>query len=207
MRPNVVFLGFKNDWLTKPQSTVDYFNMLHDALDLNYGVGILRLQSGLDFTDFFGQDLPEDQDDDDDDDNEDSVDEEKPEKFVSSSPLRRNSKCSQPRQSNVVMLKNTILNKGALITMNVFHSKHSLSTIIDVWWLFDDGGLTLLLPYLLRRRKRWRHSQFRIFSCVSGEKVDAEKQHLAMASLLKKFRINYTDLHVLHGLNKTPNEN
>ncbi|CAF3190851.1 unnamed protein product [Rotaria socialis] len=204
MRPNVVFLGFKNDWLTKPQSTVDYFNILHDALDLNYGVGILRLQSGLDFTDFFGQDLPGDQDDD--DDNEDSVDEEKPEEFVSSSPLRRNSKCSQPRQSNVGMLKNTILNKGALITMNVFHSKHSLSTIIDVWWLFDDGGLTLLLPYLLRRRKRWRHSQFRIFSCVSGENVDAEKQHLAMASLLKKFRINYTDLHVLHGLNKTPNE-
>ena len=54
MRPNVVFLGFKNDWLSKPQATIDYFNILHDALDLKYGVGILRLQSGLDFSDFFG---------------------------------------------------------------------------------------------------------------------------------------------------------
>ena len=54
MRPNVVFLGFKNDWLTTPEATIDYFNILHDALDLKYGVGILRLQSGLDFSDFFG---------------------------------------------------------------------------------------------------------------------------------------------------------
>jgi len=104
------------------------------------------------------------------------------------------------------MLKNTIINKGALLTMNVFHPKHSSSAIIDVWWLFDDGGLTLLLPYLLRRRKRWRNCRFRIFSCVSGEQIDAEKQHLSMASLLAKFRINYADLHVLHGLNKPPND-
>ncbi len=54
MRPNVVFLGFKNDWLTAPEATVDYFNIIHDALDLKYGVGILRLQTGLDFSDFFG---------------------------------------------------------------------------------------------------------------------------------------------------------
>jgi hypothetical protein len=102
------------------------------------------------------------------------------------------------------MLKNTILNNGALLTMNVFHPKHSSSTIIDVWWLFDDGGLTLLLPYLLRRRKRWRNCRFRIFSCVSGEKSDAEKQHLSMAALLAKFRIIYSDLHVLHGLGQSP---
>ena len=215
MRPNVVFLGFKNDWSIKAESTNDYFNILHDALDLKYGVGILRVRTGLDFSDFFGAgktsfsdfsliqsisfailDAP------DDDDDEDSDEEE----IAASSPLRAGSRSPAPRQTNVLMLKNTILNKGALVTMNVFHSKNSLSVIIDVWWLFDDGGLTLLLPYLLRRRKRWRNCQFRIFSCVSGDKADAEKQHLSMASLLAKFRINYTDLHVLHGLNKSPND-
>jgi len=90
--------------------------------------------------------------------------------------------------------------------MNIFPPKQTSSAIIDVWWLFDDGGLTLLLPYLLRRRKRWRNCQFRIFSCVPGEQTDAERQHIAMASLLAKFRIKYTDLHVLYGLNKQPNE-
>ncbi len=54
MRPNVVILGFKNDWLTTAEAAVDYFNIIHDALDLKYGVGLLRLQSGLDFSDFFG---------------------------------------------------------------------------------------------------------------------------------------------------------
>jgi solute carrier family 12 sodium/potassium/chloride transporter 2 len=53
MRPNMVVLGFKNDWLIKADASIDYFNIIHDALHLNYGIGILRLQSGLDFSDFF----------------------------------------------------------------------------------------------------------------------------------------------------------
>ena len=27
---------------------------------------------------------------------------------------------------------------------------------IDVWWLYDDGGLTLLLPYILTTRKQFK---------------------------------------------------
>jgi len=53
MRPNVVVLGFKNDWLIKADATIDYFNIIHDALHLKYGVGIFRLQTELDFSDFF----------------------------------------------------------------------------------------------------------------------------------------------------------
>ena len=105
---------------------------------------------------------------------------------------------------NIQRQKDT--NEGVLLKMDIFRPTQKSSAIIDVWWLFDDGGLTLLLPYLLRRRKRWRNCQFRIFSCVSGEQSDAERQHIALASLLTKFRIRYTDLHVLHGLNKQPNE-
>ncbi|CAF0850672.1 unnamed protein product [Adineta steineri] len=200
LRPNVVVLGFKNDWSIKADTTIDYFNIIHDALHLKYGVGILRLQTGLDFSDFFEPDLPDDDDDDDDEDNEESV---------MSSPLRgtkSHHNMNTPRQTDVLTLKNTIINQGALLTMDIFRPHQTSSAIIDVWWLFDDGGLTLLLPYLLRRRKRWRNCQFRIFSCVPGEKSDAERQHIAMASLLTKFRIKYTDLHVLHGLNKQPNE-
>ncbi|CAF1426398.1 unnamed protein product [Rotaria magnacalcarata] len=202
IRPNVVVLGFKNDWLIKADTAIDYFNIIHDALHLKYGIGILRLQSGLDFSDFFGPDLPDD-DDDDDDDEADAV-------SLGVSPLRASkfpTHNNGRRPTDVLTLKNTIINEGALLTMNIFQPKHDSSSIIDVWWLFDDGGLTLLLPYLLRRRKRWRNSQFRIFSCVSGEKGDAERQYVAMVSLLAKFRIKYTDLHVLHGLNKQPNEN
>ena len=34
----------------------------------------------------------------------------------------------------------------------VFRSKKKLVGTIDVYWLYDDGGLTLLLPYILSNR-------------------------------------------------------
>ncbi len=145
------------------------------------------------FQEIYYVDISQDGDDDDDDD-----------ESMTYSPLPTSR--SAQRQTDVITYKNTVLNEGALLTMDIFRPKQTSSAIIDVWWLFDDGGLTLLLPYMLRRRRRWRNCQFRIFSCVSGEETDAERQQVAMASLLTKFRIKYTDLHVLHGLNKQPNE-
>ncbi|CAF0721500.1 unnamed protein product [Didymodactylos carnosus] len=210
MRPNLVFMGFKNDWLTQPGHLVnDYFNIIHDALDLNLGIGILRLKSGLDFSDFFTRSDDEftediyavDEDDEDVDFLSISIN-----KTKATNANGTNNAIRRARSTDVMMIKNTIINKGALQSMNIFRPRQISSAIIDVWWLSDDGGLTLLIPYLLRRRKRWKECQLRIFSCVFGEKQAAEQQHLAMASLLSKFRINYNDLHVLDGLNKQPNE-
>uniref|UniRef100_A0A674N411 Solute carrier family 12 member 3 n=1 Tax=Takifugu rubripes TaxID=31033 RepID=A0A674N411_TAKRU len=50
--------------------------------------------------------------------------------------------------------------------ITVFQKKQGKKTI-DVYWLSDDGGLTLLLPYLLTRRKRWARCKVRVF--VGGE--------------------------------------
>eukprot|EP00069_Balaena_mysticetus_P006502 bmy_05111T0 len=35
---------------------------------------------------------------------------------------------------------------------------------IDVWWIVHDGGLLMLLPFLLRQHKVWRRCQMRIFT-------------------------------------------
>uniref|UniRef100_A0A8C1XTT3 Solute carrier family 12 member 3 n=1 Tax=Cyprinus carpio TaxID=7962 RepID=A0A8C1XTT3_CYPCA len=48
----------------------------------------------------------------------------------------------------------------------VFQTRQGKKTI-DVYWLSDDGGLTLLLPYLLTRKKRWGRCKVRVF--VGGE--------------------------------------
>ncbi|CAB1424381.1 unnamed protein product [Pleuronectes platessa] len=45
---------------------------------------------------------------------------------------------------------------------------------IDIYWLSDDGGLTLLLPYLLTRRKRWAGCKVRVF--VGGDTDQKEEQ-------------------------------
>ena len=35
---------------------------------------------------------------------------------------------------------------------------------IDIWWVVSDGGLLMLLPFLLRQHKVWRHCKLRIFT-------------------------------------------
>ena len=35
---------------------------------------------------------------------------------------------------------------------------------IDVWWIVHDGGLLMLLPFLLRQNKVWKRCSLRIFS-------------------------------------------
>lgn len=40
--------------------------------------------------------------------------------------------------------------------INVFHNKcRNENPQIHVWWLYDDGGLTLLIPHLLRLQKSY----------------------------------------------------
>uniref|UniRef100_A0A7N6F5L2 Solute carrier family 12 member 10, tandem duplicate 1 n=1 Tax=Anabas testudineus TaxID=64144 RepID=A0A7N6F5L2_ANATE len=44
----------------------------------------------------------------------------------------------------------------------VFQNDQGKKTI-DVYWIADDGGLTLLVPYLLTKRKRWHSCKVRVF--------------------------------------------
>lgn len=35
---------------------------------------------------------------------------------------------------------------------------------IDVWWIMHNGGLLILLPFLLRQHRVWRQCTLRIFT-------------------------------------------
>ena len=51
-RPNLLILGYKSNWQTdRPEIVQQYLGVIHDAFDLKYGVGILRVKEG------FGLDL------------------------------------------------------------------------------------------------------------------------------------------------------
>uniref|UniRef100_A0A8C4E318 Solute carrier family 12 member 10, tandem duplicate 1 n=1 Tax=Dicentrarchus labrax TaxID=13489 RepID=A0A8C4E318_DICLA len=54
----------------------------------------------------------------------------------------------------------------------VFQNDQGKKTI-DVYWIADDGGLTLLVPYLLTRRKRWHRSKVRVF--IVGDEQNMEE--------------------------------
>uniref|UniRef100_A0A8C2WLC2 Solute carrier family 12 member 3 n=1 Tax=Cyclopterus lumpus TaxID=8103 RepID=A0A8C2WLC2_CYCLU len=83
----------------------------------------------------------------------------------------------------------------------VFQKKQGKKTI-DVYWLSDDGGLTLLLPYLLTRRKRWARCKVRVF--VGGDADKREEQREEMLALIKKFRLGFHDVEVLPDIYQNP---
>ena len=54
------------------------------------------------------------------------------------------------------------------IQTNYFSLKQERGTI-DVWWMYCDGGLTVLLPWILSTRQNWRNCKIRIFALLSRE--------------------------------------
>ncbi|XP_073839221.1 sodium potassium chloride cotransporter isoform X2 [Musca autumnalis] len=112
-------------------------------------------------------------------------------------------KYSIKQEENVAyMTKNgSEVPKDILDAVTIFTRKQPKSTI-DVFWLYDDGGLTMLLPYIISQRSNWAGCKLRVFALSNGK--DEENEEKNMASLLTKFRIKYSELIMLKGLTHTP---
>eukprot|EP01138_Halocafeteria_seosinensis_P006254 gb/GECG01006395.1/.p1 GENE.gb/GECG01006395.1/~~gb/GECG01006395.1/.p1 ORF type:complete len:1147 (+),score=102.26 gb/GECG01006395.1/:1-3441(+) len=66
---------------------------------------------------------------------------------------------------------------------------------IDVWWLEDEGGLAVLIPYLLNQNPQYRDHKIRVFtvgapdSSSNDATVDARHRSVKLGNLLTKLRI------------------
>ncbi|CAK9296644.1 unnamed protein product [Gordionus sp. m RMFG-2023] len=92
--------------------------------------------------------------------------------------------------------------RNIMASINKFQYKQHKGSI-DVWWLFDDGGLTILLPYILANRRHWEQCKIRFFA-LCNTKEEQEIVHTNFATLLQKFRIDYSDLIILSDIQKMP---
>ena len=70
-----------------------------------------------------------------------------------------------------------------------------------MWWLYDDGGLTLLLPYILTTRQQFTGCQLRVFT-LANRKYDLDRETRNMAALLAKFRIEFSSVIVIPDVTK-----
>lgn len=61
-----------------------------------------------------------------------------------------------------------LLPKELLDQLGIFRTCRQKGTI-DVWWLFDDGGLTILIPYILSLRSQWSSCKIRIFALTNHQ--------------------------------------
>ncbi|XP_068022638.1 solute carrier family 12 member 3 isoform X2 [Melanerpes formicivorus] len=176
MRPNILVLGYKRNWQTvPPQSLEDYVGILHDAFDFKYGVCLMRMKEGLNVSRVMQAHF-----------NPTFEAAEHPENGTGS----RAAPGTDP--SSVA---------GEQQASTIFQSEQGKKTI-DIYWLFDDGGLTLLIPYLLGRKKRWGKCRVRVF--VGGQINRMDEERKAIVSLLSKFRLGFHEVHILPDINQKP---
>lgn len=94
------------------------------------------------------------------------------------------------------------LSKDQLSQMSLFQRKRESGTL-DVWWLYDDGGLTILLPYIISQRSAWANCKLRIFA-LANRLHEMELEERNMANLLAKFRIDYSSLTMVQDITEPP---
>ncbi|XP_072291484.1 solute carrier family 12 member 3 [Eucyclogobius newberryi] len=179
IKPNVLMLGFKTSWHSvSPQAAHDYVGILHDAFELQYGICVLRMKEGLDIS-------------------------HPPQSHINPAfDEGPESVCSSLSRAHLQTTSiSTIPSSPEPQSNTVFQKKQGKKTI-DVYWLCDDGGLILLLPYLLTRRKRWSRCKVRVF--VGGLPDKKEEQKQEVLSLIKKFRLGFHDVEVLPDIYQTP---
>uniref|UniRef100_A0A5S6QLM9 Solute carrier family 12 member 2 n=1 Tax=Trichuris muris TaxID=70415 RepID=A0A5S6QLM9_TRIMR len=200
LKPNIMLIGFKHAWQFRPAEEVcQYINIIDHAFAANFGVCVLRtnrvaipaprktpLNIVTEEKHEEEQHLIKDgerksgtgdylQDGSDDYANEHS-------------PVNCDNKQEQqPFQA---------IRRISVIDHNSFFSRIKKATI-DVYWLFDDGGLTLLLPHLLTLPKSYlQGARMRVFTIASSKEY-LEQQETSMAALLSKFRVNFSEVNVI----------
>lgn len=117
---------------------------------------------------------------------------------------RTNKRATEKRSSLYTTANGAELPKYVIHELTQFTRKRN-KAIIDVYWLYDDGGLTLLLPYIISTRRNWESARLRVFA-LANKKDEIEVEMSSMASLLAKFRIDYSDLELLTDITKKADE-
>lgn len=77
--------------------------------------------------------------------------------------------------------------------------KEKFKGIIDVWWLFDDGGLIIFIFYLLLIYSYWKDCKLRIFIFVFIYVFKSNE--FRMVNLLKRFCIDFSSVVEVEGIN------
>lgn len=207
MRPNTVVMGFKNNWTDKRclNEVVDYLGVINDVFELNYGLIILRMNEEQK-KEFIVEKVEEESDGEMSSGSDSIMDEDeysKPKRTAASKGATKEEKESLTSPDHVSAPASEDGVKPQLLKIAL---KEKQSGAIDVWWLYDDGGLTVLIPYLLTLHRAWKNCKLRLFSADIRSKHEVNPRALQMANLLKKFRIDASCVEQTEGVNKKPSK-
>jgi len=189
LSPNMVMMGFKANWKQDLAGLNEYIEIMYTAFDLRLSFAILRCKEGLDFSSHIAseqqiiREVPVEK-------GEDSEGEEDTKNTLAPEPAK-----PRTRKVSTAVYRGTDgnrLDNNVIASIQQFQAKKRTGTI-DVWWLYDDGGLTLLLPHIIKTRKQFKDCKIRVFSLANkASQLDLETRN--MASMLSRFRIEYSDV-------------
>ncbi|RXG73338.1 Solute carrier family 12 member 2 [Armadillidium vulgare] len=207
LRPNMVLLGFKSDWRDCDLEILrDYFNTIHAAFNFYLAVSILRVPNGFDHSHILEDEtLP--------------TLKESPEKEDVNVEITPSTPDDTDDVEGGTKIPNghhedkehdefedtdeeEMLNQQKLTLDSIIYKlMRVMIGTIDVWWLYDDGGLTLLVPHIIASRHQWSKCKLRVFA-LANRRNELDVEHRSMISLLAKFRIDVKDVIIISDLGK-----
>jgi len=161
MRPNVVALGYKRDWRVAPMDEVEeYESILSTTMASANGLVIV-------------------------------CDDER----VLDRDIRRPTTIGEKLSAALDRARHKTkgLDGRAPIVIgaggnNAMSAEQMRLGVIDVWWLDDDGGLTILIAHMLQRDHYYKKMRIRV--CIPAQLAEEEMAAKKMRYLLELFRID-----------------
>ena len=190
LRPNMILMGFRSERrdLVKIQ---EYVEILTTALENKLAVGVLRVRNGLDFSSVIGTE-------------ETVLAEEAPsgDETIKKSRFGLPLKPKATKKRRVSIFRGNDGNPLPQVTVRSIEQFRGppRSGLIDVWWLYDDGGLPILLPHILQTRKQFQKCKLRIFSITGSNSATLDLESANFSNLLKKFRIDVSEVTIIPGI-------
>jgi len=187
LSPNMILMGYSNE---KENLDViqQYYEILTVAFEQKLAVGILRLKNGTDYSSVVASE-------------ETIINEEIDEEEEENQTKKKKSTKKSKKVEAIYRGKDgKLLPKNIIDDIQHFRAKRRVGNI-DVWWLYDDGGLTLLLPYILKTRKQFASCKLRVFS-LANRADDFDRETRNLATLLAKFRIDFSEVMIIPDITK-----
>ena len=198
LAPNMILLGFKENWRKDNPGSLQYYSTIHQAMQMKLAVGILRLPPASKEK---GKENEGEKTEEEKEEGVGGVGGEEPDLKLTDSisrsldsglELETVSSCPSSRETEAP-------------ADCVFRRKVGEGETLDIYWLYDDGGLTLLIPHILHTRKIYSTCKMRLFFlCSKADQLDTETR--AMISLLGKFRIEAEDVIIISDATKRPGD-
>jgi potassium/chloride transporter 4/5/6 len=89
-------------------------------------------------------------------------------------------------QASCAFNKMTLIPKGRLWPNSLVR----LGGFIDIWWIVGEGGILLLLPFLLKKHQTWRDCRTRLWVLADKVGDDPEKVKSELKHYVTEFRLD-----------------